>query len=58
MEKSFLDAVEKAYNKGEMSNPQFKEAIDYVRDVSEKATARLREKQVSKTKKKADELLR
>lgn len=48
MEKSFLDAVEKSYHKGEMANPQFKEAIDYVREVSEKATTRLREKQIKK----------
>lgn len=52
MEKSFIDAVEKAYANGENSNPQFREAIDYVKNIAEKATMKTREIKINKNKDK------
>lgn len=54
MERSFLDKVENSYLKGKNSNPQFKEAIDFIRTSSEKADKKLRENK----KEKEDVILR
>lgn len=56
MNENFFDAVEKAYHRGEMSNPQFVEAKEYIEEINKKAIDKIREKKIEKVKQIEDEI--
>lgn len=56
MNENFFDAVEKAYHRGETSNPQFVEAKEYIEEINKTAIDKVGEKKIERAKQIEDEI--